>query len=280
MLPYIRVLPLRVGPFSFHLFGLLVATAIVFGWWIGFKRAARLGLDLGKLRSFTLSLLITGFLVAHLVEQIFYHPDEVARRPWTLLIPWEGISSFGGFVGAVIGGFGWKFFTWERGFFRLRKQPEKVLGLTELMLQVFPIAWIFGRMGCAIAHDHPGHRVPHGTFLSVAYPGFEGEGKIQRLGPIDVIWGSAPRFDLGLLELLFTMVLSACILLTWSRRLKPGTYTAVVCLSYAPVRFVMDFYRDSEELRHGGLTFAQWAIVALFLFGIGMAAYVVRSREA
>jgi phosphatidylglycerol:prolipoprotein diacylglycerol transferase len=280
MLPYIRVLPLRVGSFTFHLFGLLVAIAIVFGWWIGFKRAARLGLDLGKLRSFTLSLLIAGFLVAHLVEQIFYHPEVVAQRPWTLLLPWEGISSFGGFVGAVIGGFGWKFLTWERGFFRLRRTPEKVLGLTELMLQVFPIAWIFGRLGCTIAHDHPGHLVPHGTFLSVAYPGYDGEGKITRYGAIEIIWGSAPRWDLGLLELLFTLILSAAILASWSRRLKLGTYTSLVCLSYAPVRFVMDFYRESAELRHGGLTFAQWATVALFVFGIGMAVYTVRSREA
>jgi phosphatidylglycerol:prolipoprotein diacylglycerol transferase len=79
---------------------------------------------------------------------------------------------------------------------------------------------------------------------------------------------------------MFTVLLSAVLVSTWWRKLPLGTYAVVVPLAYAPVRFVMDFYRILEgdgvgaDLRYGSLTFAQWCCIALLVFGVAMAARV------
>ena len=43
-------------------------------------------------------MLIAGFMGGHMLDEIFYHPQELVKRPWSLFFLWEGLSSFGGFV--------------------------------------------------------------------------------------------------------------------------------------------------------------------------------------
>jgi len=126
------------------------------------------------------------------------------------------------------------------------------------------------------------------TLLAVAYPAArpqftDGPGVHTVIGPITFIQGHFPRYDLGLLEWMFTVVLAACLAATWHKKLWTGTYAVVVCLSYAPVRFAMDFLRirdeEGSDPRYGGLTPAQWCCVALFFFGVGLLVHVVRLKK-
>jgi phosphatidylglycerol:prolipoprotein diacylglycerol transferase len=127
-------------------------------------------------------------------------------------------------------------------------------------------------------HDHPGAHATADTLLAVAYPLRPGDGTVTKIGFIELIQGHDPRFDLGLLELLFTIVIVVCFMLTWRRRLAIGTYVIASALAYAPVRFAMDFLRVSEsqggDPRDAGLTPAQWACIALFGYGVVMIGYV------
>ncbi len=285
MIPYIHVPDLAIGPVKLHPFGLLVATGVVVGSWLATHRARQRGLDLDKLNSFITWMLVAGFLGGHMLDEIFYHPDELLARPWSLLFLWEGLSSFGGFTGALLGIVLWKFYEAIPGWdiagipipkFRRRERTMPILPFADLILSVFPVAWIFGRAGCASVHDHPGALVTKDTFLGVAYGPPHRVEKLVSVGQdaLELRWGDAPRFDLGLLELLFTIVLAALVALTWRRKLPTGTYVIVTSLAYAPVRFAMDFLRirdvDQADPRYGALTPAQWACVALFVFGLVM----------
>jgi phosphatidylglycerol---prolipoprotein diacylglyceryl transferase len=120
------------------------------------------------------------------------------------------------------------------------------------VLAVVPIAWIFGRMGCSVVHDHPGLRAPAWMPLSVAY----GPGRADSFGFFELRYGSVPRYDLGLLEMLFAVCISVVFAATWKKRL----------------RFGLDFLRlddpEGGDLRYGSLTPAQWACLALFLMGL------------
>jgi hypothetical protein len=143
-----------------------------------------------------------------------------------------------------------------------------ILAFCDLILSVFPVAWIFGRGGCSVVHDHKGALVD--SILSVEFPRF-GPG---RHAPIQLIHGPELRFDLGLLEWMFTVVLALAFALTWKKRLPVGTYVVATALSYAPVRFVLDYFRLHEgaesDPRYGGFTPGQWACVGLFVFGLVM----------
>ena len=45
-----------------------------------------------------------------MLDSIFYHPDEIVATAGSLFMLWEGLSSFGGFVGGLIGIVLWKYF--------------------------------------------------------------------------------------------------------------------------------------------------------------------------
>jgi phosphatidylglycerol:prolipoprotein diacylglycerol transferase len=194
-------------------------------------------------------------------------------------MPWTGLSSFGGFVGAILGIVAWKYLTIDdRGRPHRRPNAVPILPFADLVLSVFPIGWMFGRAGCSSVHDHLGARATADTLLAVARPTSPHDGPITRIGFIEFFHGHDPRFDLGLLELMFTVILAACFALTWRRRLPVGTYVIVAALAYAPVRFAMDFLRLPEneggDTRYSGLTPAQYGCILLFVYGLGMIAYV------
>lgn len=287
MVPYIRVpdfhIPLPIHLFGLselpiHPFGVLVATGVLVGTSITTRRAQRLGYDLLQLNSFVTWMLVSAFLLSHVLDELFYHWDDVVTRPWTLLLPWTGLSSFGGFVGALVGILLWKYFEIDDGRPRLRARPIPILPFADLVLSVFPIGWMFGRAGCATVHDHLGARASLQTVLAVAHPLGPNDGPITRIGFIELIHGHDPRFDLGFLELLFTIVLALCFAVTWRRRVPIGSYVVVTALAYAPVRFAMDFLRlpesDGGDTRYAGLTPAQYGCIALFVFGLVMIVYL------
>ena len=292
MIPYIHVADLKIGPITLHPFGLLVATGVLVGTWLATWRARLRGMDLEKLNSYITWTLVAGFVGGHMLDEIFYHPTEIARiqdghfeftRPWSLLLLWEGLSSFGGFAGTIIGAFLWKYYVLrpfaklgpiELMWFSRRDKAQPILPLMDLIISVFPVAWVFGRSGCSTVHDHPGARAPADALLAVAYP----DRTPIFNGLVEFIHGNSPRYDLGLLELMFTLVLAGLVALTWHRRLPTGTYIAVVSLAYAPVRFAMDYLRitdgEAADPRYGGLTPAQWSCMALFVFGLFMIHHV------
>jgi phosphatidylglycerol---prolipoprotein diacylglyceryl transferase len=285
MVPYIHIPDLHLGPVPLHPFGILVATGVLVGTSITARRAQKLGYDVLQLNSFVTWMLVSAFVLSHILDQLFYHWDEVVRRPWSLIMLWEGLSSFGGFVGAVIGIVLWKFYVVDEGQFwpRRRAAPAPILPFADLVLSVFPIGWMFGRAGCASVHDHPGARATADTLLAVAYPRHTANELVTHFGFIEFIHGHDPRFDLGFLELLFTIVLATCFALTWRRRLPIGTYVIASGLAYAPVRFAMDFLRlpqsEGGDTRYGSLTPAQWCCMVLFLYSLSMIVYV-RSLHA
>jgi phosphatidylglycerol:prolipoprotein diacylglycerol transferase len=285
MLPFVHVSDLEVFGIHLHPFGFLVAAAVLVGCALVRWRARKRGFDLQKLESFIAWMLFAGFASAHVLDEVLYRPRDVLARPWSLLYVWEGIGSFSGFLGALAGVVLWRHFE-ARGWKLVRRpKPLPILPFADLILSVFPLAWIFGRAGCSIAHDHPGARAAEGTLLAIAFPSpnpaaIDGPGRKAMLGPITVIHGAFPRYDLGTIELFVTLGIAVVCIVLWRRRRATGTYAVVVSLVYAPIRFALDFLRlETSDVRYGGLTPAQWMCVALFLFGIALLRYVVRLKR-
>jgi prolipoprotein diacylglyceryltransferase len=78
----------------------------------------------------------------------------------------------------------------------------------------------------------------------------------------------ALRHDLGLYELVFTLLLfTAITLAVRSRKCFDGFVIAVTASSYAVVRLGLDVLRVGEAT-YAGLTLAQWGCLPLFALGL------------
>jgi phosphatidylglycerol:prolipoprotein diacylglycerol transferase len=254
LIPYINIPPLPIyGSISIKPFGTLVAIGVYVGTEIVRRQGEKFRLDAKVLSSFVFYILVFGFIGGHVLDSIFYHPESVAKDPLSLLRIWDGQSSFGGFTGAVIGLFYWKL-----------KFKAKVLVYADVVASAFPAAWVFGRSGCSVAHDHPG--MLSDAWFAVQYPG-------------------GGRFDLGLYEMILTIPLAITFLVLMKKPRPPGFFIGLMCLAYAPSRFALDFLRVHEgeygqaDPRYGALTPAQWACLLVVGVGLWFAYRAARAAE-
>ncbi len=290
MIPYIYVEPLRIGPLTLAPFGILVVVGVVVGIVLTRWRAKRVGLPDEDVRGLIGVIIVGALLGAHWVDSFLYHPGDVLKNPGSLLTLWSNMSSFGGFVGVAIGAFLWKYYK-SRIVFTIpqvlnvrvpvrRATPQRLLPYADLVMSVFPVAWIFGRAGCAVVHDHPGAAASADSWLAVGF----GPGAWRDYGFFQFKNGSLPRYDLGLLELFFTVALALAFALTWHKNSIKGWYVAVACTLYPPVRFGLDFLRshdlaDGGDERYAALTPAQWGCVIMFAFGACLLARLTSSKS-
>lgn len=229
MIPYVAAPDVMVAGHALSVFRLLVALAVVVGVCLALVWAPRTGSDRRSVAALLFAALPMGFAGSRVLA---LWQSEPAHGPMTVTQIarfWLSMSSVGGFAGAVAG-------AWLLAAL-LRWPRQRARAALDAVALAFPFAWSLGRLGCALEHDHPGVQSDH--WLAVRFP-------------------SGPRFDLGLMELGWTLGI-AIAFAALSRRPRPaGFYTALFFVLYCPGRFALDFLRVWDS-RYAGLTLAQWA---------------------
>jgi phosphatidylglycerol---prolipoprotein diacylglyceryl transferase len=259
-------------------FGLIVAIGVLIGAALLRRYAEWHGVDDEIIRGLLGWVTVSGFIGAHEFDMIFYNWDKIGDHTvvhppswwplgegiypsnWPLPLKlWEGISSYGGFLGGAIG---WIIYVWwKRKDFRLFADIT-IVGL----LPAFSI----GRIGCTVVSDHVGAAVDPTkwyAFLAMDYPRKLNMGNLAEHYP-NLTGETIKAWNLGLIELLYLIPVNAIILwLAFRPKPRPnaGYLTVLTGLMYAPVRFLMDYLRpEDSDPRHLGFTFAQWASILAF----------------
>ena len=252
MIPYfeLHTIPL-FGGVKLAAFGTLVALGVFAGVLFAERRARVAGVPERDLYSAIAWVVVPGFVVAHVAALAGRGPDFHLR---SLLEFWNGMSSFGGFAGATVG-----LLIWARA-----RTPAVRLAVAEVLVQALVIGWVFGRLGCTLVHDHIGR--PSDFWLAIRFP-------------------DGPRHDLGLYELLYTVIVLVPAVIVLNRRERPpGATIACIALLYAPARFAAEFLRNTDlpnaDARHLGLTAAQYGCIALAALGLVFVRRVLAARAA
>jgi phosphatidylglycerol:prolipoprotein diacylglycerol transferase len=254
MIPWFNIdqyLP-SVGSIGIHAFGILVATGILVGARLTRNRGRELGLTDEKVASMITWTLVVGFLFAHVFDVFAYQTHGAHPSLWEILNPFGGFSSYGGFIGALIGLFAWA-----------KKERVPVMPYADSLGYGLAAGWLFGRLGCFTAHDHPGRHTSF--FLAVHYP-------------------DGVRFDLGLMEALWAGAMTLLFAILHRCKRPLGTYVALLTICYAPVRFGLDFLRaydvQGADPRYFGLTPAQYGSIAVLFAGIALAIWTIKHASS
>jgi phosphatidylglycerol:prolipoprotein diacylglycerol transferase len=278
MIPYFPQPEVHLfGPVTIHAFGAIVAVAVIVGWRMVVARTRARGLDPDLVQDLLSYVVLTGFVAAHLYSVLAYFPREAMEHPLLLLKFWEDISSFGGFVGGVLG-LGLFFHFKGRGV-----DSATRLRYLDVIAYVFPFAWAIGRVACSVAHDHPGTITSFPLGISLKSPEARNyiaffyleAGRLMELPPAAALSNMAFN-DLGWYEFLYTLFLMVPAFLALDRKLRPpGFFLVAFPLLYVPARFLLDFLRISD-VRYFGLTPGQYAGIAVFLAAVFFAVRIGR----
>jgi len=214
MFPYIDASHWHIGGYRLNPFLALITIAIAVGYLIASRRAKHSGIRPDHFAKLGLCVILAAFLGGHLAK-FFYTPVEgwriVAVQPSVLLQIFRGQASFGSFFGGYLATLA--FLWWHSAPYR-----DWFLYADAGCFAV-PFAWWIGRVGCYLVHDHPGIRTS--SFLGVEYPG-------------------GTRYDLGLLEALFLIALSALFLFLDRKPRPRGFFYVAFLFSYGLFRFLLD----------------------------------------
>lgn len=233
----------------------LVCIGFVVGLEVARHRAIKLGLDVRDIVDGAVFTVLMGFFVGHVVTVVAYHPERLAEDGiMSILRVWEGFSSMGGFLGAVLGSVLFYGVLRKRDWWRH----------ADTIMYGFPFGWFFGRVGCSTVHDHVGRETDF--FLGMYFP----EGTL-RLASGEIAPASV-RHELGLYEAIYTLIIAGTFWALGRRDRPPGYFLALWCLMYAPARFGLDFLRNTDlsyqDARYLGLTPGHYASIFMFLLGL------------
>lgn len=240
-------------------FGLLVATGVLVGVFLAERYARMHRWSPQVAASLAMHAVVFGFIGGIVLNTVFYYPERITyffenlptflsdfpNGDWRVL-PFTGLSSYGGFIGATTGIFVWK----------LRTQLP-LLPIADAAAFCFPFGWFFGRMGCFVVHDHPGRETDF--FLGVAN---------YEIGHPPYV----TRHDLGLYEVFWSAGMAALFVFLLKKDRKPGLYVALLPTLYAPIRFFLDYLRvekaEGGDARYFGLTPGQYASFFFLILGV------------
>jgi phosphatidylglycerol:prolipoprotein diacylglycerol transferase len=274
-MPYFHVGSWDVFGFPLIGFGIIAACGVMLGGALMRRYGEARGVAPDDIRSLFSWVFIGGVAGMHLFDVFVYQHADLARDPLLLVKFWDGISSYGGFIGGALG---------FALFVRRKRLPVRLLA-DVTMVGLLP-AFTIARIGCTVVSDHIGAAVDPShwyAFIAEHYPRAEaavnsGIAELYRANPGSddlVAW------NLGFVEFLYLIPVNALILpLAFRRRLNAGFVAALAGLVYAPVRFFLEFLRpEVSDPRYAGLTFAQWCSIIATVVAAAAAVRIWRRGE-
>ncbi|MEQ6916060.1 prolipoprotein diacylglyceryl transferase [Halomonas aquatica] len=218
MLRYPDIDPVAIsfGPFQIHWYGLMYVVGFVAAWFLGRRRAQRIGLtrdDVGDLLFYAAIGVVAG---GRLGYGLFYGLSQWLADPLWIFRVWDGGMSFhGGLIGVLLA-----------ALWFARRKRLAFITLTDFVAPLVPIGLGAGRIGNFINHELPGRLT--GLPWGMPFPGM----------------GPEPRHPSSLYEAsLEGAVLFALLWWVSATPRRRGLVSGLFLLLYGVFRFVVEFVR-------------------------------------
>ena len=250
--PTIDPVAISLGPLQIHWYGLMYVVGFIAAWWLGRRRAHRVGLkhdDIGDLLFYGALGVVIGGRLGYV---LFYGLEQLLADPLWLFKVWEGGMSFhGGLVGVLIA-----------MVVFARKHHLAFLQVSDFIAPLVPIGLGAGRLGNFINHELPGRVSELPWAMAFAH-----------LGP-------QPRHPSALYEFALEGVVLFAVLWWFSRQQRQrGLISGLFLLLYGTFRFAVEFVRLPDPqigfIAFDWLTMGQLLTLPMLIAGMAL---VVWSR--
>jgi len=235
----------RVGSFSIHTYGVLVAIGFLLGLYVAGRRAQQEGLDQRHVSDLGIWLIVAGMGGAKLFHTIFFWNEfQMAWRMEGVRSLREGFVFYGGFIGAVVA---------TIVFVRARRLP--LWKLADVMAPSVALGHAFGRLGCFF------NGCCYGTPTCVSWG--------VRF-PDNHLMHSCPVHPTQLYEVAGNLVLFAGLFEFYRRKQFDGQVWWWYVLAYGALRFGIEFFRGDYAVHYfGRFTIAHLIAAALMAVAVG-----------
>jgi phosphatidylglycerol:prolipoprotein diacylglycerol transferase len=260
-----------IGPLPVHWFGVMLAL----GFLAGLGNWSLLGRREGKSFTYCSDLLfwimISGIVGARLAYVISDFKNFVHNPLEIIQVYRGGLIYYGGFMAAGIA---------LVVFARMHR--ERILSLLDFVATSVPLGHFFGRIGCFL--NGCCHGKEYSGLFSVTFPGYPDKSPAwftqTDAGHINYYAvRTLPVHPVQLYEAALNLVVFALVLMTYRRRTRDGTTTAIYLLSYPLVRFAMEFLRGDERMRSTSLGLDVAQILSIVLFVAGLVLLILPRRK-
>lgn len=241
-----------IGPITVHSFGVMMVIAFAASLWVARTRAPKFGIDSNKMTDAGFWALVAGVLGARVVFILQDLPYYLAHKDELFSIQFQGLTSFGGLIFAVIALAVWA-----------RKAGVPMARLFDVCAPAYGVGYILGRVGCLLNGCCYGTVCSPDFFLATHF------------GRMSDPHHPAQLYDAG-------MNILALGALFWLERrgLKMGQAAAFYLAAHGVARFIYEFWRAGtvEEVklgiasstRMGTLPFTEAQVVAFALVLVGI----------
>jgi len=240
----------KLGSFSIHWYGVMVALGFLAGLWTAGRRGARAGIATEKIVDLGPWLIVGAIVGARTLYVISYWRESFAAKPlWEIFAVWQGgLVYYGGLVGASLACI---------LYVRLKRLP--LWKVADILAPSVALGYVFGRIGCLLngccygrACDLPwAIRFPEGNPLHPpTYP----------VHPTEVY------------DSLLSLALYASLAWLFRRRKFDGQVFAVYLVGYAVLRSLVELFRGDYPVHQHYL--GGWAtpahLVSILILAAGL----------
>jgi phosphatidylglycerol:prolipoprotein diacylglycerol transferase len=246
MIPYFAQPVFNVGPFQIHAFGVLAAIAVLLGGRIILLRAHRQGIPAEQMFRFCFWVYVCAMAGAYLSKTVLDDFPAFLADPARVFRVSLGVRSVGGITGGFLAALVWCRFHRLSLYESLRRM--------DIIAYAMPFAWMIGRLGCTLAHDHRG--IASNSWIAVKFP-------------------EGARYDLGLIEFLFLIGMTALFRFLDRHPRPAGFFFGLYGVMYGGFRIWLDTLHLQPMRFYGGM-----AGVLVGLLGWVAMVSLERSRAA
>lgn len=231
MIPYHIYDNFKLGPLTFHTWGIFVSLGFVAALIYILKVAKKEGLNTDKIFDLSLILLFSGIIggrVGYVIANFQFFKYDLAE----IIKVWDGGLGFmSGFLLATLA-----------GYLYLKTQKISFWQVADIFAPAIAIGYFISRIGCFLVHDHLGKETKF--FLSVNFNGKN-------------------YHETTIYTALSALTIFIILLILKRRPHQEGFLFIIFGLWYSVVRFIIEFFQAGPYFAK--LTGTAWLSIATFI---------------